>query len=298
MSLVVLAGCAGAPQARAPFGGDSPVPGAAGGLPAFRPTAPDPVPFTLVKSGRKLNRNWLGLNEYFPVHYWYADILYRFGLHLRLSLEEKTLILGGILFNLDFQDPVRLVVDDYSEGRPLVVQLRLVEAQAGPAVLLLANVDPDTRIPVPAEKMLFHGYKQLYLLRRAELLSVWDLTAGERQAAPAGAGPSGPGRADIFDGDPDDDRAAERRLLAGAEKGVGAEERLQCRLDLARLYGARERFAEAELALASARFLLERELPSRQDLREAFGMTWEEIVIAKALKELGARPLALGLPGL
>jgi hypothetical protein len=233
------------------------------------------------------------------VHYWYTDILYRFGLHLRLSLEEKTLILAGILFNLDFRDPVRLVVEDYSDGEPLVVQLQLVEADAGTAVLLAANVDPDTRRPVPQDKMLFYGYKELYLLEGPVLLSVWDLGAGRSErGAVRHVDPSGPGYVYIFDGDPGNDASAELNLLREAGQDREAADRLLCRLDLARLYGSRQRFEEAELALASARFLLERELNSRQDLREACTMVWEEILIARALKELGSRPLALGIPGL
>ena len=291
--LATLGGCLAAPAS------EEPLPGSDAVLPPFSPGPAPPVLFTLLKSGQKLNRNWLGLNEYFPVHYWYADILYRFGLHLRLSLEEKTLILAGLLFNLDFEQPVRLVVDEYRGHEPLIVRLQLVEADAGTSVLLMANVNPDTRTPIPEEKLLFYGYKQLYVLEHAQLLSVWDLKVEARkQHRSARNRPIGAGYKYIFDGDPDNDAQAERMLLLASGKGLDAVERLFSRLDLARLYGAHGRFAEAELAMASARLLLERELPNRQDLWEAAGIVAEELLITQAVKELGSRPLALGIPTL
>jgi hypothetical protein len=265
----------------------------------FTPSPAPPVLFTVLKTGKKLNRNWLGLNEFFPVHYWYSDILYRFGLHLRLSLEEKTLILAGLLFNLDFEHPVHFVVDEYRGREPLIVRLQLVEAEAGTAVLLWANVNPDNRTPIPDEKLLFHGYKQLYVLERSQLVSVWDLgAAGHNGRRPARGQSNGLGYDYIFDGDPDNDAEAERMLLLASENGLDAVGRLFSRLDLARLYGAHGRFAEAELAMASARLLLERELPNRQDLREATGMISEELLITRAVKELGSRRLDLGIPAL
>ncbi|MBN1836506.1 MAG: hypothetical protein JW820_11695 [Spirochaetales bacterium] len=285
-----LSACAGTPH---------PPSAAEGSPPPFAPTPDPPVLFTLLKSGQKPNSNWLDLNEYFPVHYWYADILYRFGLHLRLSLEEKTLILGGLLFNLDFGDPVRLVVDGYGRGRALVVQLQLIEAQPGTAVMLEANVDPRTRRPIPEDKRLFHGYRRLYLLSGSQLLSVSDLPSAERETEHARTGgPAGLGGYYIFDGQADNDGVAERLLLLASGNGQDAAARLRSRLTLVQLYASRGRFAESELALASARLLLQGELAGRQDLWEAFGVVSEELLITRALKELGSRPLELTIPAL
>lgn len=295
-----LAACASAPHpGEAPLEAAAPDSGDAGGVPAFVPGPPPPVLFTLFKPGAKPSSNWLALNEYFPVHYWYEDILYRFGLHLRLSLEDKILILGGLLFNLDFEEPVLFVVDDYIGPQALVVRVQLVEARPGTAVLLEANVDPDSRRAIPEDKRLFHGYRRLYLLSRSELVSLRDLR-GLAGGKPVG-GPEDPAElADryIFDGDPANDTTAERLLLLACANSHDAARRLRSRLSLAQLYASRALFDRAELALASARLLLEQELADRQDLREAFWMVAEELLITRALRALGSRPLELGIPAL
>jgi len=290
-----LTACASVPDpAGAPPEAEAPNSGDAGSVPAFVPGPDPPVLFTLFKPGAKPNGNWLALNEFFPVHYWYKDILYRFGLHLRLSPEEKILILGGLLFNLDFEEPVLFVVDDYIGRQALVVRLQLVEARPGTAVLLEANIDPDSRRAIPEDKRLFHGYRRLYVLSRSELVSVWDLHPRTAESA----GPVGPAGNYIFDGNPANDTTAERLLLLSCANGHDDARRLRSRLSLAQLYASRGRFAESELALASARLLLENELADRQDLREAFWMIAEELLITRALRKLGSRPLDLGIPAL
>jgi hypothetical protein len=114
-----------------------------------------PTPgYRILKEGGKKESNWLQLNEFFPVHHLYTDIFYRLGLHRVFTLPEKIKNFAGLLYNLDFENPVNLIVEEFLGSANLVVSLQLVRVGDQLSVLLATNTDREG-------KEIFTGVKNI-----------------------------------------------------------------------------------------------------------------------------------------
>ena len=247
---------------------------------------PKPSPsYRILKEGSQKHDNWLQLNEYFLIHHLYSDIFQRFGLHKIFSLEDKIRISAGILYNLDFQTPVTLIIDDYSEEGSLVVSLQLIRIGQRRTVLLATNTDREgAKIYVGVEN-LTKTYKRSYMIVADQLIALPDLYSEQRESALIeGNSADSLARFYIFDGNISNDTVAEGLLIGSIRKADNELERSNSELILSRYYMSRNRLAEAQALLLVVGSQLAR-AEADYELREGYSTTFEELLITNALKE-------------
>jgi hypothetical protein len=241
--------------------------------------------YRILKQGRQNHENWLQLNEYFLIHHLYADVFRRFGLHKIFSLEDKMRILAALLYNLDLQTPVNLVIDDFSEQGPLVVSLQLIRIGGQRSVVLATNTDEEgSRIYVGVEN-LAKTYKRSYLIVADQMVALKDLYSRSKESKLIAEN-----SADnlswfyIFDGNTSNDTVAEGLLIGSIREAESPLDRSRSELILSRYYMSRNRLAEAQaLLLAVGRELAGTE--NSEALRESFSVAYEELLITNALKD-------------
>jgi hypothetical protein len=252
-----------------------------GGLSPQRNTARS---YRILKEGRKSQDNWLELNEYLFVHYLYTDILRRFGLHGGFALEDKIRIVAGILYNLDFEAPVNLVIDNYNDKGSLIVSLQLIRIGEQPTILLATNTDREGgRIYVGLEN-LAKTYKRSYVIVGDRLVAFPDLYSEARESELIGTN-SADRLAEfyIFDGKASNDRVAEALLIGSIRKADTPLQRSRSQLTLSRYYMSQNRLVEAQvLLIAIGRHLAV--AGAENALREGYSNAWEELLITSALK--------------
>jgi hypothetical protein len=240
--------------------------------------------YRILKEGRKSQDNWLDLNEYIFIHYLYTDILERFGLYSSFTLGDKIRIVAGILYNLDFEAPVNLVIDNYKDEGSLVVSLQLIRIGEQPSILLATNTDrAGGRIYVGMEN-LAKTYKRSYVIVNDRLVALTDLYS-ERKESELIEDNSADRLASfyIFDGNTSNDTVAEA-LLIGSIRGADTWlQRCRSQLILSRYYMSRDRLEEAQaLLIGIGRYVAS---PGAEDtLLESYSIAWEELLITSALK--------------
>jgi hypothetical protein len=264
-----------------------------GGSAAQAPQQSDPG-YRILKEGRHKHENWLELNEYFLIHYLYSDIFYRFGLHETFSLEDKIRILATVLYNLDFQTPVNLIVDEFNEQGSLVVSVQLMKFGRQRSVLLATNTDPEgSRIYVGMENVA-KTYKRSYLIVEDQLIALQDLYSRSRESSIIEEN-----RADrlarfyIFDGNTINDTVAEGLLIGSIREAGTPVERGRLELMLSRYYISRNRLVEAQALLLDVGSQLSKSSPREasrnhkavNELRDNYAIVYEELLITNALKE-------------
>jgi len=268
LTLSVL-GCTSAPQQQRPVPDDTPR------FPAYR----------ILKEGRQNHDNWLELNEYFLIHYLYSDIFNRFDLHERFSLEDKVRIIASLLFNLDFENPVNLVVDNYLDETSLVVSLQLVRIGTRSSLLLATNADSEGGEIYVGPEYVTKTFKRSYVIVDDRLVALTDLYSENREADLIEDN-----RADelarfyIFDGNPGNDTVAEGLLIGSIREAQSESERSNAELTLCRYYMSQQRLAEAGVLLMA----VGRQLASageEEELLERYSITYEELQITGALKQ-------------
>jgi hypothetical protein len=247
---------------------------------------PNPSPsYRILKEGRHNHDNWLQLNEYFLIHYLYADIFQRFGLHKIFALEDKIRILAGVLYNLDFQTPVNLIFDNFSQEGSLVVSLQLIRIGDRRSVLLATNTDREGRTIYVGVENVAKTYKRSYVIVEDQLIALTDLYSQSRESALIEEN-----RADrlarfyIFDGNPGNDTVAEGLLIGSIREAETPHERSQAELILSRYYMSRNRLAEAQALLLAVGSQLAR-VDGDDALQEGYSIAYEELLITNALKE-------------
>jgi hypothetical protein len=246
----------------------------------------DPSPgYRIIKEGRHKHENWLQLNEYFLIHYLYTDIFHRFGLDKAISLEDKIKILATVLYNLDFNTPVNLIIDNFAEEGSLVVSLQLMRIGKQRSLLLATNTDREGRTVYVGVENVAKTYKRSYLIVEDQLIALPDLYSQSRESALIGEN-----RADrlarfyIFDGNISNDTVAEGLLIGSIREAETPLERSRCELILSRYYMSQNRLVEAQALLLAVGAQLARD--SEDDsLREGYAIVYEELLITNALKE-------------
>jgi hypothetical protein len=248
------------------------------------PEQPDPS-YRILKEGLQKQENWLQLNEYFLIHYLYSDIFQRFGLHKILSLEDKIRILAAVLYNLDFQTPVNLIIDDFSEEGSLVVSVQLMKFGQQRSVLLATNTDPKGRRIYVGVENVAKTYKRSYLIVEDQLIALQDLYSKRRESALIEDN-----RADrlarfyIFDGNLSNDTVAEGLLIGSIREAKNPLERGRLELMLSRYYISRNRLVEAQALLLAVGSQLAQS-GGGDELKDSYSIVYEELLITNALKE-------------
>ncbi|UCF95928.1 MAG: hypothetical protein JSV89_12150 [Spirochaetaceae bacterium] len=241
--------------------------------------------YRILKEGRHNQVNWLELNEYFLIHHIYADIFQRFDLHRRFSVLDKIKIFAGLLYNLDFETPVNLVIDNFKDTAALRVSLQLIQIGDSLSVLLATNTDREgTTLYVGVENMA-KTYKRSYLIVDNQLIAVPDLYSQSKETALIEEN-----RADklarfyIFDGNTNNDTVAEGLLIGSIREAKTVLERSNSELILCRYYISQNRLVEAQALLLAVGNLLDH-VDGDAGMAEAYAITYEELLITKALRE-------------
>jgi hypothetical protein len=241
--------------------------------------------YRILKEGRHNHDNWLELNEYFLIHYLYADILQRFGLHKIFALEDKIRIVAGVLYNLDFQTPVNLIFDNFTEEGSLVVSLQLIRFGERSSVLLATNTDREGRRIYVGVENVAKTYKRSYVIVEDQLIALTDLYSQSRESALIEENyADGLARFYIFDGNPGNDTVAEGLLIGSIREAETPRERSHAELILSRYYMSQNRLAEAQALLLAVGSQLAR-IGGDDELRESYSIACEELLITNALKE-------------
>jgi hypothetical protein len=255
-----------------------------GGGTAEAPAQTDPS-YRILKEGRRKHENWLELNEYFLIHYFYSDIFHRFGLDKLLSLEDKIRIVATVLYNLDFQTPVNLIIDNFSEEGSLVVSVQLMKLGDQRSVLLATNTDPKgSRIYVGMEHVA-ETYKRSYLIVENQLIALQDLYSRSRESSLIEENCADRlARFYIFDGNLSNDTVAEGLLIGSIREAETPLERSRLELLLSRYYISRNRLVEAQALLLAIGSQLARTAVG-DELKDSYSIVYEELLITNALKE-------------
>jgi hypothetical protein len=240
--------------------------------------------YRILKEGRQNHDNWLELNEYFPIHHLYTDVFRRFGLHKRFTLNDKIKIFAGLLYNLDFETPVNLIIDDFVDSAALVVSLQLMRIGQQPSLLLATNTDREGREVYAGVKNLAKTYKRSYVILDDQLIELTDLYSQSKEAELIENN-----RADelarfyIFDGNAANDTVAEGLLIGSIREAKTMPERSRAELTLCRYYISQNRLAEAQsLLLTVGKQLLQIDQDDR--LAERYSIVYDELLITFALK--------------
>jgi hypothetical protein len=241
--------------------------------------------YRILKEGRHNHDNWLQLNEYFLVHYLYTDIFQRFGLHKTFSLEDKIRILAGVLYNLDFQTPVNLIFDNFTEQGSLVVSLQLMQIGEQRSVLLATNTDREGTTIYLGMENVAKTYKRSYVIVEDQLIALPDLYSLSRESALVRENSADRlARFYIFDGNISNDSVAEGLLIGSIREAKTPLERGHSELILSRYYMSQNRLAEAQALLLAVGSQLAR-IGGSDALREGYSVAYEELLITNALKE-------------
>lgn len=241
--------------------------------------------YRILKEGRHKHENWLQLNEYFLIHHLYTDIFYRFDLHKVLSLEDKIKISAGVLYNLDLQTPVNLIIDNFSEEGSLVVSIQLIQIGERRSVLLATNTNREgTTIYVGMEN-LAKTYKRSYMIVKNQLIALTDLYTRSRESELIEENCADRlARFYIFDGNISNDTVAEGLLIGSIREAATTLERSHSELILSRYYMSQNRLVEAQALLLAVGSQLAR-TGGDDALREGYSIAYEELLITNALKE-------------
>jgi hypothetical protein len=247
---------------------------------------PNPSPsYRILKEGRHNHDNWLQLNEYFLIHYLYTDIFHRFDLHKIFTVEDKIRIFAGVLFNLDLQTPVNLIIDNFSEEGSLVVSIQLIEIGEQRSVLLATNTDLEGRTIYVGVENVAKTYKRSYLIVEDQLIALTDLYSESRESELIEENSADRlARFYIFDGNISNDTVAEGLLIGSIREAETPLERSRSELILSRYYMSQSRLVEAQALLLAVGSQLAR-MGGDDALREGYSITYEELLITNALKE-------------
>ncbi len=246
--------------------------------------------YKILKEGRTRENNWLQLNEFFPVHYLYTDIFYRLGLHRIFTLSDKIKIFAGLLYNLDLENPVNLVVEDFQGSANLVVSLQLIRVGDQLSVLLATNTDREGKKIFVGVTNLAKTYKRSYVILEDQLIALTDLYSENKEAELIKKNSADNlARFYIFDGNFSNDAVAEGLLIGSIREAKNTVERSRSQLTLCRYYLSQNRLVEAQALLLAVGTHLSREESTEDTLIEIYSLTYEELLIIKALKEREAR---------
>ncbi len=246
--------------------------------------------YKILKEGEEQEGNWLRLNEFFTVHYLYTDIFYRLGLHRILTLPDKIQILAGLLYNLDFENPVNLIVEKFQGSANLVVSVQLVRIGDQLSVLLATNTDREGKEIFAGVQNIAKTYKRSYVILEDQLIALTDLYSESREAELIEENSADNlARFYIFDGNPSNDTVAEGLLIGSIREAKTAAERSRSQLTLCRYYLSQNRLVEAQVLLLAVGTHLSRDRSAEQTLVETYSVTYEELLITNALKEREAR---------
>jgi len=250
-----------------------------------------PTPgYKILKEGGTKENNWLQLNEYFMIHYLYTDIFHRLGLHRIFTLPDKIKIFAGLLYNLDFENPVTLIVEEFQGSANLVVSLQLIRVGDQLSVLLATNTDREGREIFAGVKNIAKTYKRSYVILEDQLIALTDLYSESKEAELIEANSADHlARFYIFDGNSANDTVAEGLLIGSIRKAKTAAERSRSQLTLCRYYLSQNRLVEAQALLLAVGIHLSRYKRIEETLVETYSVTYEELLITKALKEREAR---------
>lgn len=246
--------------------------------------------YKILKEGGAKQSNWLRLNEFFTVHYLYTDIFYRLRLHRSLTLPDKTKILAELLYNLDFDNPVNLIVEGFQGSANLVVSIQLIRIGDQMSVLLATNTDREGKEIFSGVQNIAKTYKRSYVILEDRLIALTDLYSESKEAELIEKN-----RADdlarfyIFDGNSANDSVAEGLLIGSIREAKTAVERGHSQLSLCRYYLSQNRMVEAQVLLLAVGTYLSQDRSAGESLLETYSVIYEELLITKALKEREAR---------
>lgn len=242
--------------------------------------------YAIVKQGERKNTNWLGLDEYFTVHYLYTDIFYHLRLHKRFGLGDKIRIVAGLLYNLDFDNPVNLVIEGFLGGQDLVVSLQLIRVGDQLSLLLATNYDARTEKIVKNVRNLARTYKRSYLILDNRMIALTDLyNRNEEDRLIAANRAEDLARFYIFDGKRSNDTLAEGLLIGSIREAKSADERSLAQITLSHCYMAQGRLREAELLLLAAERSRSEGRLQDERLRDTLALSFEVFLITQALKD-------------
>jgi hypothetical protein len=246
--------------------------------------------YKILKEGAEKEGNWLRLNEFFMIHYLYTDIFYRLGLHRILTLPDKIQILAGLLYNLDFENPVNLIVEEFLGSASLVVSVQLVRIGDQLSVLLATNTDREGKEIFAGVQNIAKTYKRSYVILEDQLIALTDLYSESKEAELIEEN-SADNLAQfyIFDGNSSNDTVAEGLLIGSIREAKNAAERSRSQLTLCRYYLSQNRLVEAQVLLLAVGTHLSQDRSAEQTLVETYSVTYEEFLITKALKDREAR---------
>jgi len=246
--------------------------------------------YKILKEGGRKDSNWLELNEFFPVHYLYTDIFHRLGLHRIFTLPDKMKIFANLLYNLDFENPVNLIVEEFQGSSNLVVSLQLIQVGDQLSVLLATNTDREGKEIFAGVKNIAKTYKRSYVILKDQLIALTDLYSESKEAELIKENSADNlARFYIFDGNPSNDTVAEGLLIGSIRKAKTAAERSRSQLTLCRYYLSQNRLVEAQALLLAVGTHLSRRKRLEETLVETYSVTYEELLITRALKEREAR---------
>lgn len=246
--------------------------------------------YKILKEGGKKESNWLQLNEFFPVHYLYTDIFYRLGLYRIFTLPDKIKIFAGLLYNLDFENPVNLIVEEFQGSANLVVSLQLIRVGDQLSVLLATNTDREGKEIFAGVNNLTKTYKRSYVILEDQLIALTDLYSESKEAELIEENSADNlARFYIFDGNSSNDTVAEGLLIGSIREAKTAAERSRSQLTLCWYYLSQNRLLEAQVLLLAVGTHLSRDKSAEETLVETYSVTYEQLLITKALKEWEAR---------
>ena len=278
----------GQTSAPRPTSTDSAAPGAAEQPPSRSEAASAPrssPSYRVLKEGQHKHENWLRLNEYFLIHYLYNDIFHRFGLHRLFRLEDKIRILAVVLYNLDFQTPVNLIIDNFTEEGSLVVSLQLIQIGQRRGLLMATNTDPEGTTIYGGVENVAKTYKRSYVIVEDQLIALPDLYSQSRESTLIAENSADRlARFYIFDGNFSNDTVAEGLLIGSIREAETQIERSRCELILSRYYMSQNRLVEAQALLLAVGRQLARD-GGGDELREGYSIVYEELLITNALKQ-------------
>jgi hypothetical protein len=246
--------------------------------------------YKILKEGGKKENNWLQLNEFFPIHHLYTDIFHRLGLHRIFSLPDKIKIFAGLLYNLDFENPVNLVVEEFQGTADLVVSLQLIRVGDQLSVLLATNTDREGKKIIAGVKNIAKTYKRSYVILEDQLIALTDLYSESKEAELIEENNADNlARFYIFDGNSSNDTVAEGLLIGSIREAKTAAERSRSQLTLCRYYLSQNRLVEAQALLLAVGTHLSQDKSAEETLVETYSVTYEELLITRSLKEREAR---------
>ena len=132
-------------------------------------------PYYLIIRDR-INKNHLGLNEFYPIHHLNQDIFLRFDLIKKIERSDRARYLKEILNNLSYKEPVHLIVKNYQKGKDLILAVRLQKTgnSKSPHLLLVSNYDVQRKKIIRENGDFQYAYAKLYYIAGEKLVYYGD----------------------------------------------------------------------------------------------------------------------------